>query len=262
MTADKYVSRIRQSEFSAQKLLQEEFCSPGWIAASHVIRSDALGRKLVCRKVGAYPVKGMVKCSDCGRWAPADTADVLCVDCRAVAANEALLARICRWPREDRVFLLQTSWRRPQPLRDWFEEGMPAPSGVMDFDRSAYDDGMADDSPLEQADLYDGHLERDQTWGNESSFHESLQRLRDSFVKECTTKSGEKKLRLRRHFLHQRIMLPESAATLRKEIAYYQRTGRIAPRARRINNPFDKSEIPIAMPGLPFELESSVVGRF
>jgi len=261
VTAGKYVSCTRQSEFSEQKLL-EEFCSPWWIAASHVRRRDGQGRIFVCRKRNAYPVAGMVKCSACGKWAPADQDNPLCIDCGAEAEHERFLLRARQWPPEDRLYLFRTHWRRPMAMRHWLKEGMPPPVAVIDFDVTPSEDAGDDDSPIQQADLHDGSPEPDQIWGNVPSFHESLRRMRDRFIEEYVTRKGEKKLRLRRRLLYQKAMLPETDNALRKEIAFYEATDKIRPRARRINNPFDKLEAPMKMPGQPFEPEEGFFDRF
>ena len=255
MSAGKYVSYVRQSEFSERKLLRDEFCSPWWIAASHDRKRDAQGRIRVYRKREASPVGDMVKCSACGRWAPADQHDPLCIDCRAEADHENFLRRSRRWPIEDRVFVFRTYWRRPMAMRHWLKESMPPPVGVLDFDVTPSDNSGDDNSPVNEADIHDGSPEPDQGWGNVPGFHESLRRMRDRFVEEYVNKKGETNLRLRRRFLYQKVMAPESENALRKEIAYYQKTGKIMPRARRLNNPFDKLEVPLKMPGLPFDPE-------
>jgi len=250
VTAGKYVSCIRQSEFSSSRLLREEFCSPWWVAFGHVKVRDAHGRVMVCRKRGAYPAGGMVKCASCGKWAPANHSDSLCVDCRAEADFQAFLLRVRRWPAEDRHILFRTYWRRPMPMRHWLKEGMPPPVMIIDCDLSILEGAGDGDSPIEDADLHDGGLEPDQTWGNAPSFHETLLRLRESFVEEYRTKKGEKKLRLRRRGAGcHKAMLPESESGLRKEIAYYLAKGRIKRYARRLSNPFDKCERPLPMPG-------------
>jgi hypothetical protein len=242
-------------------LLEEEFCSPWWIAASHVRRHDGQGRILVCRKRDAYPVAGMVQCSACGRWAPADPLDPLCIDCRTETEHERFLRRVRRWPPGDRADLFRTYWRRPMGMCDWFKEGMPPLVGVIDFDVVPPDGASDNDSPIRKADLYDGSLEPDQRWGDTSSFHESLRRMRDCFAEEYVTRKGEIKLRLRRRFGHQKALLPESDNALRKEIAYFRKTGRIMPRARRLNNPFDKSETPMKAPGRAFDPEENFFNR-
>lgn len=249
MTAGKYVLCIRQSEFSSRRLLREEFCSPWWVAFSHARVRDAQGRMMVCRKRGAYPADGMIKCASCGKWAPADHNDPLCVDCRSESDFGAFLLRVRQWPAEDRHVLFRAYWRRPMPMRHWLKEGMPPPVTVIDCDLSIPIESDDADSPND-ADLHDGGLESDQTWGNAPNFHETLLRLRESFVEEYATKKGEKKLRLKRHGAGcHKVMLPESESGLRKEIAYYLAKGRVAPSARRLNDPSDRHERPLPMPG-------------
>lgn len=262
MTAEKYVSCTRRSEFSARKLLREEFCSPCWVAASHVRRRDDQGRILVCRKRNAYPVDGMVNCAACGKWAPADPLDPLCIDCRIERERERFLRRVRQWPPSDRVYLFRMHWRRSMGIRDWLWEGMPPPVAASDFDITPSEDAAGDDSPIQEADLYDGSPEPDQQWGNVPCFHESLRQMRHSFMEEYVTKKGQTKLRLRRRFIYQKVMLPETDNALNKEIAYFKKTGKIAPSARRINNPFDKLEAPMKMPDLAFEPEEDFFDRF
>lgn len=250
MTAGKYLSCIRQSEFSRRRLLREEFCSRWWIMFSHVKVRDAQGRVMVCRKRGAYPLDGMVKCSSCGKWAPADYSDPLCVDCRAEADFQAFLLRVRQRPIEDRHVLLRTYWRRPMPMRHWLKEGMPPTVTDIDCDLFILEESDDADSPVEDADLHDGGLESDQTWGNAPRFHDTLQRLRESFVEQYMTKKGKKKLRLKRHGAGcHKLMLPETENSLRKEIAYYFATGNMKRYARRLSNPFDKGERPLPFPG-------------
>lgn len=265
MAAGRYLSCTPRHAFSEAKLL-EEYCSPWWIAASHVRRRDRQGRIFVCRKRNAYPVKGMVKCADCGKWAPGEPLDALCCDCRTEAEYEGFLQRVRRWPAEDRPYLLRTHWHKPMGMGDWLSEGMPPSVSVIDFDVAPPEDARdhilstvekksRDGSPIQEADLYDGSPEHDQVWGSVPSFHESLRQVHHRFMEEYVNKKGEKKLRLRRRLLYQKAMLPETDNALRKEIAYFQKKRKIHPRARRINNPFDKLEVPMKMPGLPFEPE-------
>ena len=94
------------------------------------------------------------------------------------------------------------------------------------------------------------------------SFHESLRRVRHRFMEEYVNKKGEKKLRLRRRLLYQKAMLPETDNALRKEIAHFEKKRKIRPWARTINNPFDKREAPVKMPGLSFEPEEGFFDRF
>lgn len=249
-----------RNAFSEEKLL-EEYCSPWWIAASHIRRRDGQGRIVVCRKRDAYPVKGMVKCADCGKWAPAEPLDAVCCDCRVEAEYEGFLRRVRQWPAGDRAYLFRTYWRRPMGMCDWLSEGMPPSVSVIDFDVTPPEDVGDDDSPIQEADLYAGSPEPDQVWGNVPSFHESLRRVRHRFTEEYVNKKGEKKLRLRRRLLYQKAMLPETDNALRKEIAYFEKKRKIRPWARRLNNPFDKQEAPLKMSGQAFDVEEGFFDR-
>lgn len=73
---------------------------------------------------------------------------------------------------------------------------------------------------------------------------------------------GKKKRRLRRRFLYQKVMLPETDNALRREIAYFEKTGKITPSARRLNNPFDKLEATMNVPGQAFDPEEGFFDRF
>ena len=256
MTVGKYVSCIRQSEFPADKLLQEEFCSPWWLAASHVRRPDQDGRINICRKRGAYPAPGMIKCSACGRWAPADLNNQICVDCRIENDSQAFLRRAYAWPPEDRPEFARRYWRRPVLVHDWLLAGMPVPVGGIDKELPTPTDSDNKGSLIDEADLFDGQLEQDQTWGHGPSFREVLQQLRRRFTKEDTDKDGQKRLKTKYDALGCcKIMFSESERSLRKEIAFFRATGQIYFQARRVNDPYDKHEKHLPMPGQKEQLD-------
>lgn len=256
MTAGRYVSCIRQSEFPADKLLREEFCSYWWLAVSHVRRPDQNGRMNVCRKRGAYPVPGMIKCSSCGRWAPADLNTQICVDCRVENDAESFMQMVCAWPRQDRPEFARRYWKRPASVREWLLAGMPVSVADIDKDLSVTPDSDDKGSLIDEADLFDGQLEQDQTWGHGPSFRETLQQLRRRFIKEETDKDDNKQLKTKYHGLGCcKLMLSENTGSLRKEISYFLSTGRIYARTRRVNDPYDEYERPLPMPGQKEQLD-------
>ncbi len=82
-----------------------------------------------------------------------------------------------------------------------------------------------------------------------------VQWLRGRLAAEHTSPDGQKTLRLKRRAPGcSKAMPPESENGLRKEMAYYEAKGRIVPSARRLDNPFDRSEEPLRMPGQDGEL--------
>jgi hypothetical protein len=252
LNADKYESCVRQSAFNPRRLLAKEFCSDWWIGFSHVRRRDGHGRIVVCRKRGAYPTGDMVKCSDCGKWAPRRTSDTRCVDCRVESDDASFWHHVRRWPKRDRTEFLRRYWSRPQRTGEWLLTGMHRPKLRFDAVPSDEEDATDEDSLINEADLFNGELERDQTWGNAPSMHDMLEQLRSSFIEEITTKKGIKKKRLKRRGAGcHKVMLSESETALMNELAYYQRTGKIVPSARRLSNPFNKREKPLPMPGKP-----------
>lgn len=255
MSADRLESCVRQSEFSPKHLLATEFCSPWWIAATHVRRRDGLGRILVCRKRGTYPVGSMIRCPACGRAAPCDWGRSACTDCQVESDLARFHQRLKGLSTEDRVEYRRMYWRRPVRVSDWIKEGMKAPQSDIDDDWMATSENGDAESPINEADLFDGSLEADQKWGNAPDYRDMLKQLRRRFVESYVTKKGEKRRRMKRRGAGcRKILLAESEDVLLKEIAYYQRRGVIVPSARRLNNPFDRREQPMPMPGLPCDL--------
>ena len=259
MIPKQYESRVRRSEFSAKQLLRDEFCSYFWFAASYRRKRDRRGRIWYYRKKGAYPVAGMIRCSDCGRWSPPWHDDDACTDCRTESIAVDLLRRLKRWPREDWLELLGISWRRPVYMPDWLDEDMPHPAvtatgylpGLESPDGST-DSPFAtdDDSPISEIDLFDGRLESDQRWGHTPSYHEILTRMRWRFRKRHKNEDGEWVEDFKPHGMGcTKVMLPETKKSLRNEIAYFRRHGAIKPWARRLNNPIDRHEYPLPSPG-------------
>lgn len=250
MTAGKYESHIRQSEFSHIKLLQDEFCSLSWIAASFALRRDCQGRKYYCRKRGAYPVPGMARCARCRVWAPTDGCDPLCATCRVETDQLRFVRRARRWPKEIRLELFRRYWRSSKSIKDWLYEGMPPSISDLEYQLDFPQDGQDDDSPIREADAFGGSLESDQRWGNTPGFRDALMELRRRFCVEREPEEGKKQWQLKpRGRGCRKAMLPESEKQLRREIDFYLRKGKIARYARRVSNPFDKFERPLAMPG-------------
>ena len=254
MKPDEFLSCVRRSEFSTRRLLKEEFCSPWWVKAAHVSRRDAEGRILMCRKRGAYPVDGMVKCSRCGRWAPADSQGTSCVDCLVELDTLQFIKRAKGWAREDWAEISRVYWRRPVLVKRWFFEGMPPPSPEVDCELSVLEDADSGDSPVNEADIFDGVLESDQVWGNASGFRDLLRGLRSRFVEVRKTKKGKKRVFKGKGAGCAKRLLPESESGLRREIAYFAAKGRLAPWTRRLSDPFDRDERPLPMPGEPGRL--------
>ncbi len=250
MSRAPYESCVRQSEFNPKQLLATEFCSQWWITASHVRRRDSHGRVLVCRKAGAYPLGDMVHCLDCGKWAPGATHEARCVDCQVEFDRVTFIGRTRRWPRPDRLEFWQRYWSRSETVEQWMLRRMPRPTARMEADSSLAGDQGDGDSSIDEADVLGGSLERDQTWGNTPSAHELFKQLRERFLEVVRTKDGKKKKRIKRRGAGcQKALLSENDHGLLHEIAYYRRTGRIVPSARRVSDPFDKSEKPLRMPG-------------
>lgn len=252
MSADRYESCVRQSDFSPNKLLATEFCSPWWVAASHVRRRDGLGRILVCRKRGTYPVGGMIRCPACGRAAPCDRDRSACTDCRVESDLARFYRRLNGLCTDDRVEYRRLYWRRPVRVSEWISEGMQAPRSEIDEDWMLMTDGQ---SSINEADLFGGSLESDQKWGNAPDYRDMLKQLRRRFVESYVTKKGEKRKRFKRRGAGcHKLMLAESEDALLKEIAYYQAHGVTRPSTRRLNNPFNRRERPLPMPGQPCRL--------
>lgn len=250
MIAEEFESCVRRSDFSVKRLLETEFCSLEWVAVSHVQRRDVRGRIIVCRKRGAYPVEGMIRCAECGRFAPADLGRQVCVDCRV----EIDLRRFHKWmvdlDCDDRIVLLAIYWCRPPRAYDWITEGMLAPHAGLDDGVLTDANEYVGESLIDEADLFDGHLESDQKWGNSPSSRDPLAQLRRRFLEPYTTKTGERRVRVKRRGAGCRmVLLAEDSNALQKEIEYYHAKGIIVPSARRVSNPHDRRDRPLPMPG-------------
>jgi len=253
-----YESRVRRSEYSVEGLLTDEFCSALWLLASYERKRDRRGRIRYCRKKGAYPIPGMIRCCDCGRWSPPWHDDDVCTDCRMQRIVRDLFKRLKRWPRDDWPFLLKMWWRRPVYMYNWLNEGLPHPAVTAEVDlpepaspEGATDSPFAadDDSPISEADLFDGHLEPDQRWGHTPSSHEMLSRMRRRFHRRYKNKDGEWVEDLKpRGMGCTKVMLPETEKSLQNEIAYFKRRGEVKPWARRLHNPLDRYEYPMPAP--------------
>ena len=250
MIAGDFESCVRRSDFSIKRLLETEFCSLEWVALSHAQRRDPQGRIFVCRKRGAYPVEGMIRCAVCGRSAPPDFGREMCVDCRV----EIDVRRFHEWldkvDRDDRLFLLTIYWRRPPRARDWLKEWMLVPQIGLDEGMLADASDRVGRSLINEADLFDGHLESDQKWGNEPHARDLRTQLRRRFLERYTTKTGDRRTRVKRRGAGcRKAMLDEGTKALQKEIDYYHAKQSIVPRARRVSNPYDRREQPLPMPG-------------
>ncbi len=245
-----FESCVPRSDFSVKRLLEAEFCSLEWVALSHVQRRDAQGRIIVCRKRGAYPVAGMIRCAECGRFAPADLGRQVCVDCRVEIDVRRFSKRLANLDRDDHVVLLALSWRRPPWAHDWLKEGMPVAQAGLDEGLLTDAHEQDGESSIDEADLFDGQLASDQTWGPGPSLRELRAQLRRRFLERYTTRKGRQRVRVKRHGAGCRmVLLTEASEALQKEIAYYEAKGIIHPSARRVSNPHDWRERPLPMPG-------------
>ncbi|MGB2819472.1 MAG: hypothetical protein WBF17_00720, partial [Phycisphaerae bacterium] len=112
-------------------------------------------------------------------------------------------------------------WRRPVLVEGWFFEGMQPPSTEVDCEFSAWEDEGSEDSPINEADIFDGALESDQVWGNTPGFRDLLQGLRRRFVEVRKTKKGKTRVFRQSGAGCAKRLLPESESGLRREIAYY-----------------------------------------
>lgn len=268
MTAGRYESCARQSEFSEAKLLRDEFCSRWWVAESHAWDRDSNGRIWVGRKRGVYPPGGMIRCAACRRWTPPDWGGNLCVDCQADLDYEAFFKRLRHWCKCDWPIFFALHWRRPVWLPAWIEERMPISTAARsDYAaRPLHEDEQQDrartkeerdrdrivgGSLIDEADLFNGDLEPDQRWGPTGTDQRgAVRQLRKSFREVYRNKKGKRKWRVKRRGAGcTKAMLPESDGALRCEILYYKLTDKIRASARRLNNPFNKREDPIPMPG-------------
>jgi len=252
VSADQYESCVRQSDFSPNKLLATEFCSPWWVAASHIRRRDGLGRMLVCRKHGAYPVGSMIRCPACGRSAPSDRDRIVCTDCHVESDLARFHQRLKGLCTDDRLEYRRLYWRRPVRVSEWINEGMQAPQSDVDDDLMMPAEEKNGELPVSEADLFDGSLEADQKWGNAPDYRDLLKQLRRRFLESYVTKKGKKRKRIKRRGAGcRKLLLPESEGALLKEIAYCQAHGVTRPSTRRVSNPFDRRERPLPMPGQP-----------
>lgn len=251
MTVERFESCVHQSDFSPRRLLETEFCSPWWLSASHVRRRDRQGRIVVCRKSGGYPVGDMVRCPECGRYAPPDISREVCVDCRVEIEQRRFNERLRPMSRDDRIVLLTIFWRRPTRTKAWLSKGMHAPRVEVDvltmLDAQDQDAGSA----IDEADLFDGTLEPDQKWGNTPSSRDLLDQLRKKFIDPRAPKNPEQRQRIKRSGAGcGMILLPENDEALKKEIAYYQARGVIIPSARRVNIQRNQHERPVPISGV------------
>jgi hypothetical protein len=251
LSTDTYRDRIRKHAFCVATRLQE-FCSLPWLVASYRRVRDERGGIEFRRLPGVYPVRGMVTCGACGKFAPPAPDLDLCVDCGVQKDVEAFRASLDPLIIADRAHYFGISWRRPVRVDDWINGRMQWPSGHHD---AIVSDGDADsDELINEVDLFDGALEKDQTWGNPTPARDVLKHIRGRFVETCTTKSGLR-TRMKRHGAGcSKVLLGESEDVLIKEIAFFERTGAIIPSARRINHPFDRRERCLPMPGQDHDL--------
>ena len=138
----------------------------------------------------------------------------------------------------------------------YWTSAIPLPLADIDNDLSIPPESDDGGSLINEADLFDGQLEQDQTWGHGPSFREVLQQIRSRFTKEDTGKDGQKRLKTKYHGLGCcKLMLPESERSLRKEIAFFRATGQIYSQARRANDSYDEYERPLPMPGQKEQLD-------
>ena len=224
------------------KLLQSEFCSAPWLAASfEMVHTE--DQALYRRRRDFYPPGGnaslMRRCPACGRTCPPNASVAgPCVDCEADLSYERFHAWIGAPERRSiNTDLLRRWW----PRRPTYAEFMESPDGALltapDLGPDVLDLTKAEDgAPSTNEGLCDGPLTSDErpqkNWITDVrlALRIAMRRL------------NPRKKEAGRHPGCQIVLLPESREALLGEIAYRRRTGRIIPSALRVSHPYRRDD--------------------
>jgi len=219
-------------------LLGTAFCSARWLAASfETVHQE--GQVLYRYRRGAYPPGGkqslMRKCPACGRMrTPDGVPGSACCDCESEAAQATSLARLRTGPGRDLAADLQRRW---WPRRVTYAEFVASPTagavlgqdeGGLSVPETETQEGCAFDF----AEWSDGPLVPE-----DRPQRSSLGDYRVALAIALRRLSPPKR-EVGRHPGCQVVLLPETPEALGREIAYYRRTGRIVPSARRYSHPY------------------------
>ena len=228
-------------------LQAEVFCSPYWQDTCCREVSTPQGRK-VRVNFEVYPPGGkgrttMCRCGICGKWAPRSNGGSACIDCQIEAEEESFERRLECLRRDGEcgfVELLQRlRWRRPfSPQRREVDAESPTQEEAEQNIEEKFDENEDDLPPvMEVTTFHQQEFAEERYW---------LANVLDIPEQPTPARNDDVIVRLvRRHLAWvgrdtprraigcSVILLPESEEKLREEIADYETTGSLKPRAKR-----------------------------